>query len=756
MSSDQPPSPYMSRRGFTRLGLITAGVAAAGLKGLTSAGPAGAVTDHAAAVTGQAGLDRIPTMTFRHGAGVNTSAEIQTIKARIQSRHEPQYSNYQKLVTGGLTSLSYAPRPVPHVSEGIAGAAAVGANELITDSTAAYALALTWKVTGDDAYADKVVEILNAWSSTLVDFNGGNWMLVAAWSASVHPLAAEIIRDYSGWAAADKQRYRDMLNNILMPVLNKRYAFGNREFTVCNALVAIGVFNEDRAAFYQGVYHLLSYLPCYIYLTTDGSRPLVADWWVTEPTDDQYYAMHADIFPDPADSWVYKSNAHPPGYGDDQTAMLNSYNKNDPTPLWYGMSATNGGWINGACSETLRDLGHVELALAQIFATAEFARVQGIDLYADNATRLATFTELAASLRLGDPCPGGYTVNTSSPLSPVYEFGYDHLVNRLHLSLPNAEAVIQRGVRRAQSYYWLKPGPAGIASTGIFAQGYAGYSCGLETLTHGNLNGPSPAPWNLAFGRPAAASSAQDASHAAGNATDGDTTTAWASQAGDPQWISVDLGRPHDIDAVTLTWNSAHAKAYAIQVSADGTAWTTIRSISNAHGGVERLTKLSGTGRYVRLYGTRQATADGYSLAEFQVYGRQHDTPNLAQYRPCTASSTLDGTTPAANLTNGDITTRWASAPGGTPWVYVDLGTTRRVTGVILEPTSSGFPTDYTLQVSGDAATWTDIYRTSTGTAASQILFGLSAAGRYVRVSAAAVSPAGGPLSLQDLQVYGR
>ena len=67
-----------------------------------------------------------------------------------------------------------------------------------------------------------------------------------------------------------------------------------------------------------------------------------------------------------------------------------------------------------------------------------------------------------------------------------------------------------------------------------------------------------------------------------------------------------------------LTWETAYATAYQIQVSADGTTWTTVYSTTTGAGGTENLT-FTGTGRYVRMYGTARATQYGYSLWEFSV-----------------------------------------------------------------------------------------------------------------------------------------
>jgi len=82
----------------------------------------------------------------------------------------------------------------------------------------------------------------------------------------------------------------------------------------------------------------------------------------------------------------------------------------------------------------------------------------------------------------------------------------------------------------------------------------------------------------------------------------------------------VDLGATYNISEVVLYWEAAYGKSYQIQVSSDATNWTTIYSTTNGLGGTEDLTGLSGTGRYVRMYGTARGTVYGYSLWEFQVF----------------------------------------------------------------------------------------------------------------------------------------
>jgi hypothetical protein len=78
---------------------------------------------------------------------------------------------------------------------------------------------------------------------------------------------------------------------------------------------------------------------------------------------------------------------------------------------------------------------------------------------------------------------------------------------------------------------------------------------------------------NLALNQPATASSTDNASFPASAAVDGNTGTRWSSAFSDPQWLEVDLGSSQAICQVVLTWATAYATAFQIQVSPDGTTW---------------------------------------------------------------------------------------------------------------------------------------------------------------------------------------
>ncbi|MGI9006671.1 MAG: discoidin domain-containing protein [Streptosporangiaceae bacterium] len=123
----------------------------------------------------------------------------------------------------------------------------------------------------------------------------------------------------------------------------------------------------------------------------------------------------------------------------------------------------------------------------------------------------------------------------------------------------------------------------------------------------------------LSQGQPATASSTENGSYPASAAVDGNTGTRWSSAFSDPQWLQVDLGSAVTICQVTLNWEAAYAKAFQIQTFSDGTNWTTIYSTTTGTGGTQTL-NVTGSGRYLRMYGTVRATPYGYSLWEFGVY----------------------------------------------------------------------------------------------------------------------------------------
>ena len=254
----------------------------------------------------------------------------------------------------------------------------------------------------------------------------------------------------------------------------------------------------------------------------------------------------------------------------------------------------------------------------------------------------------------------------------------------------------------------------------------------------GSGGGGTCGPANLALNKTATASSTENAGFPAANAVDGNAGTRWSSAFSDPQWLEVDLGSSQAICQVTLQWETAYATAFQIQTSADGTNWTTIYSTTTGTGGTQTL-NVSGTGRYIRMYGTARATQYGYSLWEFSVYGTGSGggggtcgTTNLALDKTATASSTENASFPASAAVDGNAGTRWSSAFSDPQWLEVDLGSSQAICQVTLQ-WETAYATAFQIQTSADGTNWTTIYSTTTGTGGTQTL-NVSGTGRYIRM----------------------
>ena len=127
-------------------------------------------------------------------------------------------------------------------------------------------------------------------------------------------------------------------------------------------------------------------------------------------------------------------------------------------------------------------------------------------------------------------------------------------------------------------------------------------------------------PPNIALGKPAAASSVENASTPASAVNDGNKSTRWSSSFSDPQWIRIDLQSVYDITGARIFWEAAAAKTFEIQVSDNATAWTRVFSTSSGDGGTDNFS-FTASARYIRMYSTARTSQYGNSIYEFEVFG---------------------------------------------------------------------------------------------------------------------------------------
>ncbi|MFF2078227.1 alpha-L-fucosidase [Kitasatospora sp. NPDC058162] len=132
---------------------------------------------------------------------------------------------------------------------------------------------------------------------------------------------------------------------------------------------------------------------------------------------------------------------------------------------------------------------------------------------------------------------------------------------------------------------------------------------------------------------------------------------------------------------------------------------------------------------------------------------------DIARGCPTTADSveTSHGNA-AANAVDGDTSTRWCAADGGTGhWLRVDLGSVRPVTGARIAWEQAGKAYRFRVDGSSDGATWSTLADLSGNTTAAQVqTVAFTGRTRYVRVTVTGGLDAGTWASVRSLEVYDR
>lgn len=185
----------------------------------------------------------------------------------------------------------------------------------------------------------------------------------------------------------------------------------------------------------------------------------------------------------------------------------------------------------------------------------------------------------------------------------------------------SAKAVDQFGNEMTTEIVWSCDGGT-ISGNGI----YSSNNTGLFNITaqSGNITSTAKVEVienytsNLALGKTVTASSGT-----ATAAVDGSTGTRWESNFVDgPEWLMVDLGDAYQLTDAEIVWEAASANNYEIQLSKDAINWTTLKTATALTGARTDTWRISGIGRYLRVWCTKRATVYGYSIWELRAFGK--------------------------------------------------------------------------------------------------------------------------------------
>ncbi|MGW2250888.1 alginate lyase family protein [Kitasatospora sp. NPDC001660] len=389
----------MSRRIFRTI-IATAAVAA--LLPLAGASTAAGTTATAAA--------RPADAAFQHPGVLVGARQLAFAKGQLDAGAEPWKSAFASLQADRFASLDWQAKPRENVECGSSSHPNNGCSDERNDSMAAYADALQWVFTKDQRYADKAIQIMDAWSGAIQEHTNSNAPLQTGWSGNNWSRAAELIR-YSGagWPAASVDRFATMLRTVYVPLLTpgSPRKNGNWELIQTDALIGIAVFLDDHDLFDQAVTMWRNRLPAYVYLSSDGPLPVP-----------------------------------PPNAGIDGQDAIVKY--------WQGQST----FVDGLAQETCRDFGHTGWGLEAAAQTAETARLQGLDLWSEGRERLVKALEFHAAYDNGASVPDWLCDGSlKTGLGPTAQVAFNEYHGREGIAMPQTEQFVTANSPFGANYF---------------------------------------------------------------------------------------------------------------------------------------------------------------------------------------------------------------------------------------------------------------------------------------------------------------
>lgn len=217
--------------------------------------------------------------TYNHPCAMFNQADFDRVKKSLDDGTAPQVvkDEFATLKNSRYTLKSYQPTVLEYIVRGDGtGITADGKEhyqEAMNDAAAAYQMALLWKLTGDDAYAEASVRVMNAWVAGCkgIKSNDANQMLAAGAQGYTFANAGEIMRDY--YQNKNPQDFAKFKEWMLTVFAAKNKDFMTRHQGTCDehywsnwdlvnmcSYFAIGILTEDDEMvnfvvnyFYNGV-----------------------------------------------------------------------------------------------------------------------------------------------------------------------------------------------------------------------------------------------------------------------------------------------------------------------------------------------------------------------------------------------------------------------------------------------------------------------------------------------------------------------
>ncbi len=198
-------------------------------------------------------LDAKAGTSFVHPGILHTMSDLARMKSKVAASAQPYLDGYNVFRMHPLSSATYT------VQGGFAEMGRrpdVNTVQSENDADAAYQTAIMWAITGDPAYANKSIQILDTWSAHLTTISGLDAILAAGFDGYKLVNAAEIIRyTNAGWSPTGIAAAEKMFRGVFYPVIQNfaPHSNGNWSLSCIMTMMGIGVFTDDHAMFGRAV-----------------------------------------------------------------------------------------------------------------------------------------------------------------------------------------------------------------------------------------------------------------------------------------------------------------------------------------------------------------------------------------------------------------------------------------------------------------------------------------------------------------------
>lgn len=189
--------------------------------------------------------------TFVHPGIPFTQTDLDQLKVNITQ--EPWLSAYNSFKNDSRSRLDYWMRgPFASVSR----APNLNNDQWKSDMLAIHNLAFMWWFTGNEAYARKATDMLDAWAVTNTSWSGNESMLDIGDYAHYWATGAEILRyTYPGWTQANTEHVEKYFSEVLFPTSWVPYPLRDQNKGAIQLKIALGaaIFCNDVTRFNQAI-----------------------------------------------------------------------------------------------------------------------------------------------------------------------------------------------------------------------------------------------------------------------------------------------------------------------------------------------------------------------------------------------------------------------------------------------------------------------------------------------------------------------